>query len=33
MTINLRRHISTAAAQPLRLVRLRKPVETFARAA
>jgi len=33
MTINLRRHLSTAASQPLRLVGLRKPVETYARAA
>jgi MFS family permease len=33
MTTNLRRHLSTAAMRPLRLVGLRKPAETYARAA
>ena len=33
MTSNLRRHISAAAMQPLRLVGLRKPGEAYARAA
>jgi MFS family permease len=33
MTLNLRRHLSTAAMQPLRLVGIRKPNESYARAA
>jgi hypothetical protein len=33
MTLNLRRHLSTAALQPLRLVGYRKPAETYVRAA
>ena len=33
MTVNLRRHISAAAMQPLRLVGIRKPGEAYARAA
>jgi MFS family permease len=33
MTINLRRHLSAAAMQPLRLVGVRKPGEAYARAA
>ena len=33
MTSNLRRHLTTAAMQPLRLVGIRKPAEAYARAA